>query len=41
MDVVNDADGEESERGEIDGETDEGKWKWQGTERYVGEEEEE
>lgn len=29
-------DEEESDRGDMDG----GKWKWQGTERYVGEEEE-
>lgn len=38
MDVLKDGEDEEEEsgRGEMDG----GKWKWQGTERYVGEEEE-
>lgn len=36
VDVVKDEeDEEESDRGETDG----GKWKWQGTDRYVGEEE--
>lgn len=37
MDALKDEeDEEESDGGEMDG----GKWKWQGTERYFGEEEE-